>query len=194
MRNTDSDIRSRESIESESMARPKGSAIGVAIGVVLVVLGIIAIARPAFATVASTLVFGWLFIIAGVAQALYAFLGGSIGQFVWKLLLGILYVVAGILILSNVLAGALTLTLILGITIFVQGAVQVVSAFAIRPLPRWGALLASGVLGVILGILVWSQWPFNVGWLLGVWVGISLLCDGLWMIALSSLPAPVRVR
>lgn len=108
-------------------------------------------------------------------------------------MLGLLYLGAGILILSNVLTGAIALTFVLGVTIFAQGVIQVILAFAIRPIQSWGALLVSGVLGVILGILIWSQWPLSVGWLLGVWIGVSLLCDGVWMIMLSSRSAAMRV-
>ncbi|MGB3298221.1 MAG: HdeD family acid-resistance protein, partial [Phormidesmis sp.] len=205
MRETDSERRSREVLEREqineeqisegqinrepvggrSSELSEGSGVGTAIGIGLIILGILAIAMPAFATIASTLVFGWLFVIAGVAQIIYAFWGRSVGQLVWKLVLGVLYLGAGILVLSNVLTGAIALTFVLGVTIFAQGVIQVILAFAIRPIQSWGALLISGVLGVILGILIWSQWPLIVGWLLGVGVGVSLLCDGVWMIMLS---------
>jgi uncharacterized membrane protein HdeD (DUF308 family) len=180
MRATDPEARDRE--------RTGGSGTGIVVGVLLVILGLIAIARPLYATIASTLVFSWLFIFAGIAQIVYAFGSRGAGQLVWKLLLGVLYLGAGIIILSNVLSGALALTLILGVTIFVQGVIQVILAFGIRPARNWGWLLVSGILGIILGIFIWSEWPFNAIWLIGLWVGINLLFDGIWMITLSSLP------
>ena len=180
MKVTDPEVRDRE--------RTGGSGIGIVIGVLLVILGLIAIARPIYATIASTLVFGWLFIFAGIAQIVYAFRSHGAGQIIWKLLLGLLYLGAGIVVLSNVLSGAIALTLILGITIFVQGALQVILAFGIRPARNWGWVLFSGILGIILGIFIWSEWPFNAAWLIGLFVGISLLFNGIWMITLSSLP------
>lgn len=180
MKVTDPEVRDRE--------RTGGSGPAIVVGVLLVILGLIAIARPVYATIASTLVFGWLFIFAGIAQIVYAFSSRLAGQVVWKLLLGILYLGAGIIVLSNVFSGAIALTLILGITIFVQGAIQVILAFAIRPARSWVWVLVSGILGIILGILIWSEWPFNAAWLIGLWVGISLLFNGIWMITLSSLP------
>lgn len=180
MKATDPEVRDRE--------RTGGSGIDIVIGVLLVILGLIAIARPIYATIASTLVFGWLFVFAGITQIVYAFGSRGAGQLVWKLLLGVLYLGAGIVVLSNVFSGAIALTLILGITIFVQGALQVILAFGIRPARNWGWVLFSGILGIILGILIWSEWPFNAAWLLGLWVGISLLFNGIWMITLSSLP------
>lgn len=180
MKVTDPEVRDRE--------RTGGSGIGIVIGVLLVILGLIAIARPIYATIASTVVFGWLFIFAGIAQIVYAFRSHGAGQIIWKLLLGLLYLGAGIVVLSNVLSGAIALTLILGITIFVQGALQVILAFGIRPARNWGWVLFSGILGIILGIFIWSEWPFNAAWLIGLFVGISLLFNGIWMITLSSLP------
>ena len=180
MRATDPEVRDRE--------RTGGSGIGIVLGVLLVILGLIAIARPLYATIASTVVFGWLFIFAGIAQIVYAFRSHGVGQIIWKLVLGVLYLGAGIVVLSNVLGGAIALTLILGITIFVEGVIQVILAFEIRPARNWGWVLLGGILGIILGIFIWSEWPFNAIWLLGLWVGINLLSDGIWMITITSAP------
>ena len=177
MKATD-DVRDRE--------RSGGSGIGIVIGVLLVIFGLFAIARPVFATIASTLVFGWLFILAGIVQLAYAFVSRGVGQFIWKILLGLLYLGAGIVVLSNVLSGAIALTLILGITLFVQGVIQVILAFGMRPARNWGFVLFSGIIEIILGIFIWSEWPFNADWLLGLWVGIGLLLNGLWIITLAS--------
>lgn len=198
MRDIDPNVREREAENSAQLrdmqaAQSGGSSLGMAIGIGLIILGIVAIARPAFAAIASTLVFGWLFIVAGVAQVIYAFFGRNVGQLVWKLLLGIIYLVAGATILSNVLAGVATITLILGVTTFAQGVLQVIFAFTMRPVPGWTFILGSGILSVILGILIWSEWPADSAWLLGVWVGLSLLSDGLWAIMLSASAEPQRL-
>lgn len=180
MKTTDPEVRDR--------GRTGGSGTEIVVGVLLVILGLIAIARPLYATIASTVVFGWLFIFAGIAQIVYAFGSKGAGQVIWKVLLGILYLGAGIIVLSNVLGGAIALTLILGITIFAQGVLQTILAFQIRPARSWGWVLFGGILAIILGILLWSQWPFNAPWLIGTWVGIVLLFDGIRMITLASLP------
>lgn len=83
MKATDPEVRDRE--------RTGGLGTGIVVGVLLVSLGLVAIARPVYATIASTLVFGWMFIFAGIAQLVYAFGSRGAGQIVWKLLLGILY-------------------------------------------------------------------------------------------------------
>lgn len=88
------------------------------IAILMIVLGIIALAFPFFATIVSTLFFGWIFIFAGIAQIVYAFKSRGAGQVAWKLILGILYLLAGIIVVSNPLEGVLAFTLVLGITIF----------------------------------------------------------------------------
>ncbi|PIG93561.1 HdeD family acid-resistance protein [Gloeocapsopsis sp. IPPAS B-1203] len=179
MRTTDPEVRDRE--------RTGSSGIGIVVGILLVIIGLAAIARPVYATIASTIAFGWIFIFAGIAQFIYAFGSRGAGQFVW-MLLSIFYFGAGIVVLTNILSGAIALTLILGITIFVQGVLQVLLAFDLRPVRNWGWVLFSGILGVILGILIWSEWPFNADWMLGLFIGITLLFNGIWMLILSSLP------
>jgi uncharacterized membrane protein HdeD (DUF308 family) len=159
---------------------------GIAIGIILMILGVVAIARPLYATIASTLVFGWLFIVAGIVQIIYAFRSQGIGQTIWKLLLGIIYLVAGIYIVANPAMGALALTLALGVTIFAQGVIEVILAFQLRPSPSWGWVLFGGIVGIILGIFIWSRFPNSADWLIGLWVGLHLLISGIWITFLSS--------
>lgn len=159
---------------------------GIAIGVVLLILGLIAIARPLYATIASTIVFGWLFIVAGIAQVIYAFRSYGNGQLVWKVLLGILYLISGIYIVSSPMSGAMVLTLVLGLTIFAQGIIQVILAFQLRPDSSWLIGLISGIVGIILGIFIWSRFPYSADWLIGLWVGIHFLFTGAWVLVLSS--------
>ncbi len=153
----------------------------------MILLGIIAITFSFFATVASTLLFGWIFIFAGIAQIVYAFQSRGAGQVIGKLILGLLYLLAGILVVANPLRGALALTLVLGITIFVQGMIQVAIAFQMRRISsNWGLMLMSGIIGIIFGIFVWSNFPFSAVWLIGTLIGINLLFDGVWMLTLHS--------
>jgi len=159
---------------------------GIGIGILMIVLGAIAIARPFFASIASALAFGWIFVIAGIVQITYALQSRRDGHIAWKLIISVLYVLAGILIVVNPLQGVLTLTLVLGITIFLQSAIQVVMAFRMRPSQNWGWVLLSGIIGIILGIFIWSTWPFNADWIIGTWVGVNLSFDGIWILALSA--------
>jgi uncharacterized membrane protein HdeD (DUF308 family) len=158
-----------------------------AIAILMIVLGFIAIVFPFFATIATTLMFGWIFIFAGIAQIAYAFQSRVTGQVVWKLILGFLYFLAGIFVMVNPLEGAFAFTLVLGITIFMQGVIQVSLAFQMRRIsPHWGWMLVSGISGIIFGIFVWSTSPFSAAWLIGILIGTNLLFDGMWMLTLHS--------
>jgi uncharacterized membrane protein HdeD (DUF308 family) len=159
---------------------------GTALGVVLMVLGIVAIALPFATAIALSLLFGWLFILGGIAQLVYAFVTRRAGSFIWKLLLGLFYLLGGIFVLLSPGITALTLSLILAISILVQSCIQVVDAFQMKPARGWGWTLFSGILGVILGILIFAQGPAAAVWLLGLWFGLNLLFDGIGVVMLSS--------
>jgi uncharacterized membrane protein HdeD (DUF308 family) len=155
------EMRTRDSEMTEQVQA--ASEWGIGIGILMAILGLIAIARPLYAAIASTIAFAWLFMIAGIAHIVYAFQSRGAGQLVGKLLLGILYLISGIYLIFSPFAGAIALTLVLGITIFVQSVIQVIMGFQMRPIRGWGWVLFSGILGIILGIFIWSNFPFDAG-------------------------------
>ncbi|PAX59532.1 HdeD family acid-resistance protein [Brunnivagina elsteri] len=158
-----------------------------AIAVLMIILGIIAIAFPFLIGVASTLMFGWIFIFAGIIQIVYALQSRGAGQVIGKLILGLLYLFAGIFVVAKPLEGVLALTLVLGITIFVQGIIQVSMAFQLRrTAPNWIWMVVSGIIGIIFGIFIWSSFPFSAVWLIGTYIGVNLLFDGVWMLTVNS--------
>lgn len=160
----------------------------IALGIIMILLGLLAIALPFATTLAVAILLGWIFIIAGIIQIIHAFKSRGWGVFLLELLLGILYVVVGIMLLRNLLSGVITLTLVVGISIFISGVFRVIQAFQLRPAANWGVVLLNGIVSIILGILIWSQWPFNAPWLIGLFVGISLCLNGalVLMFALAS--------
>jgi len=164
-----------------------GSGWMTAIAIVMIVLGIIAIVFPFFATITSTVLFGFLFILAGISQIAYAFQSRGAGQFVWKIILGLLYLLSGIFVMLNPREGAIAFTIVLGITIFLQGMIQVSLAFQMRWISfNWGWMLTSGLMGIIFGIFIWSSSPLRAVWFIGTLIGINLLFDGIWMLTLHS--------
>ncbi|PSN19375.1 hypothetical protein C7271_07650 [filamentous cyanobacterium CCP5] len=155
-----------------------GWAIG--LGIFMIVLGIVAIFAPATTSLAAELVLGWLFIFGGIFQGIYAFQHNRRGSsLALNLVLAVIALIAGILLVANPLAGIVSLTLLVGVYFFIDGVLRVILAFQLKPLPRWGWVLVNGILSIVLGILIWSQWPFNAVWLLGLLVGIGLLMNGL---------------
>jgi len=150
------------------------------LGIVLIILGIIAIAAPFFTSITIGFFLGWLFIIGGIIQAVYAFRNNHRpSSLVLKLLLGIVAIVAGILLITNPVVGVASLTLIVGIYFFVDGIFRVFLAFQLKPAANWGWVLLNGILMIILGIFIWSQWPSSAVWVLGVLVGVGLLFSGI---------------
>lgn len=156
-----------------------------ALGILMIVLGIAAIVEPFIATIAITRVLSWTFLIAGIVRTVHAFQSRRHRGFWLKLLVGILYIIAGISLLSNVFGAALTLTLAFGSIILAQGILEVIAAFQMRPQSNWGWMLYSGIIAIILGILILYRWPFDAIWLLGLYAGISFLFTGAWMLSLS---------
>lgn len=165
----------------------QGAGWGIALGVVLIISGILAIALPLATAIALSLLFGWLFILGGITQIVYAIVSRRAGAFIWKLLLGVFYLLGGIFVLLSPGITVLTLSLILGISILVQSVTQVIAAFQMRPEQGWGWMLFSGITGIILGILIWSEWPVGAVWLLGIWFGCNLLFDGIGVVMVASL-------
>lgn len=157
----------------------------IAFGIGLIVLGLLAILAPIFATAFATVVLAWVFLIGGVLRIVYAFQGRQGRGFLPKLLLGLLYSVLGILLLTNILEGIITLTLAVGIAIVFEGVFEVVLAFQLRPSPRWSWALFSGIVTIVLGILIWSEWPYNAPWILGLLIGVSFLFTGTWIAMLA---------
>ncbi|BAU63532.1 hypothetical protein STA3757_08970 [Stanieria sp. NIES-3757] len=102
-----------------------------------------------------------------------------------KLLDGILDLVLGILLATKIMVGIVSLTMLVGIFIFISGVLVVVRAFKLRPALNWGWWLFSGTIRIILGIIIWSQWPSNSEWLIGLFVGLTFLASALSLIKLG---------
>lgn len=173
---------------NRELDRGLNSALGfaIALGIALIILGAIAIARPFFATVAATLFLGIILLVTGIVQIVHSFQTNIRGNFWLKFLAGIVYSLGGLLIMFNPLPSLIALTLVIGITILVSSIFQVILAFELRPAKHWDWVLLSGIFGIILGILIWHQWPENSPWVIGLLLGINLMFDGLWMILFSS--------
>ncbi|MDX2243057.1 MAG: HdeD family acid-resistance protein [Leptolyngbyaceae cyanobacterium bins.302] len=148
-------------------------------GILLAVLGVGAIALPLFSTIVAETWIALILISAGAAKLVYAFQTREQDGFVWKLLLGALYVVTGIMLVAKPLTGVLTLTLLLGSFLLTEGVFNLFLAFRIRTQQNWLWVLVDGVVTLALGVMIWAQWPSNAPWLLGTLIGVSLLFSGI---------------
>lgn len=156
------------------------------IGALLIVLGILAIASPAFSTIVAETWIAFILISAGVSKLIYAFQTRNNDQgFIWKLLLSILYVATGVMLFVYPLTGVVTLTLLLGSFLLTEGVFELILAFRLRPQQNWTWPLGNGIITLLLGGMIWFQWPFNAPWLIGTLVGVSVLFTGVSRVMLS---------
>ena len=154
------------------------------LGIALVVLGAFAILYAFVASVATAVVFGVLFFVGGVLQIIGAFRARGWGSFFLELLIGILYLVAGGLMIRHPVITLQAITLVLGAFILVGGIFRAVGAVGLR-FRNWGWVLLSGVLSIILGTIILAGWPWTSVWVLGVFVGIDMIFSGSEWITLA---------
>lgn len=155
------------------------------VGILLIVLGGIGVASPTFSTLVAETWLALILISAAGAKAVYAFQTRDQGGFAWKLLLSILYAATGVMLFVYPLTGVLTLTLLLGSFLLTEGVFELILAFRLRPQSNWTWALGNGLITLLLGAFVWFQWPFNAPWLLGTFVGASILATGVSRLMLS---------
>ena len=149
-----------------------------ALGIVLILAGLAAIAFPLLGSIAVKIMLGWLFLIGGVMMILHAFSAQAWQGFLWSLLIGILYVVAGGYLAFFPLTGLLTLAILLVILFLAEGIFETIMAFQVRPHEGWGFLLLSGIAAILVGLLIALDLPGSATWALGLLVGINLLFSG----------------
>lgn len=155
-----------------------------ALGLILTALGVVALGRMLFVTLASVVFFGWLLVIAGGIEGLQAFGQRRWGGFFLHLFGGILYVVVGLMVVANPSVSALSLTLILAVFFMVSGGFRIVAALSMR-FPEWRWLLVNGLVTLVLGLLIWKQWPVSGLWVIGLFIGIELIYTGVSWVLLS---------
>jgi uncharacterized membrane protein HdeD (DUF308 family) len=153
-----------------------------ALGIIQIVVGALAVSFAFSATLASVLTLGILLLIAAGAQLVAAIWTRDWGGFFLYVLIGLLYAVAGFLTIQQPLLAAETLTLMLAAALLLGGMFRIVVA-AVERFPAWGWVLVNGIISVVLGVLIWQQWPVSGLWVLGMFVGIDLIVNGVnWSI------------
>lgn len=160
-----------------------------AVGIILIIAGIAAIAMPLVATLAIELLIGWIFVLTGILQMVYSFWSKMWGRFSLRFLTGLLYLAAGVLLLVYPLRGALTLTLLLALLFILEGLCKVIASALNSAMPNWGWMFFSGILALIIGGLIWAQWPSSAAWAIGLLAGVNILFRG-WALTMNALACP----
>jgi uncharacterized membrane protein HdeD (DUF308 family) len=157
----------------------------VALGVVYLIAGFVALGSVLSATVVSVFLVGIMMIIAGVAEVINAFEVRGWGKFVLWLLLGALYIIAGLVTFRNPLLAAAVLTLILGVALVASGIMRIILAFSVQREAPWIWVLLSGAITLLLGALILARWPISSLYILGLFLGIDLIFAGIGWLGLG---------
>lgn len=148
------------------------------LAVLSLVGGVLALFNPFAATLAATLMAGWVFALLGALQIVQSFQVQGWGGFLWALLFGILTLVVGISLIFNPLAGMVSLTLLVAVLFLATGVVKVMYAFSLRPVTGWVWVLVSGLVSLLLGILILADFPWSATSILGILLGVELISNG----------------
>ena len=156
-------------------------------GIILIILGIAAIALPPIATLAFTIIIGWVFLISGVVGLFTTFWARHVPGFWWSLISAIIGIAAGVVLLLWPITGTLSLTLVLIAFFVIEGIVSIMYAIEHRNqlTGRWGWMLVSGIIDLILAGIIFAGLPGTAEWALGLLVGINMLFGGAALIAMA---------
>lgn len=154
-------------------------------GVSLIVLGMLAVAAPMVAAVAVNVVIAWLIVVAGVVHLVLAFHAHGAGSLIWKLLVGLAYLFFGIYLIAHPVLGVVSLTLVLASLFLVEGILDIVLFFKMRSLQGSSWMLIDGIVTLLLGLMIYVQWPSSSAWAIGTLVGISMIISGVTRVMLS---------
>ncbi|MDG3007664.1 HdeD family acid-resistance protein [Paludisphaera mucosa] len=155
-----------------------------ALGIALVVLGVLAMSLPFVMSLATAMAIGVLLIMGGVAQLIGAFWTRDWSGFFLVLLMGVLYTVLGVLFLNRPIAALAAMTLLLACALLVGGAFRTIAS-AWHQFPQWGWVFVGGLLELGLGLMIWMEWPASSLIVIGVFVGIDMVFSGWTWIMLA---------
>jgi uncharacterized membrane protein HdeD (DUF308 family) len=163
----------------------QASTLSIVWGILLIVLGMAAVGSPFLAAVAVNVAIAWLIVLAGAVHAILAFRAHGAGSMIWRLLVGVAYVCFGVyLILHPVLAVA-SLTLLLATLFLIEGILDIVLYVKMRSTGGSIWLLTDGIITLLLGLLIYMQWPSSTAWAIGTLVGVSMIISGISRVMMS---------
>lgn len=147
-------------------------------GVLLVAAGVLALIYPFIASVAVVFLLAWILIISGVLQGIGLIGASNVPHYWLQLISAVLAILIGVLLLRSPDSGLLIMTVLLIVYFMVEGIAKVIFALTIRPFPNWGWVLGSGFVGILLALILWANMPLSSDWVLGLMLGILLVCEG----------------
>jgi uncharacterized membrane protein HdeD (DUF308 family) len=161
------------------------STVSVVWGLLLIAFGAAAIASPFLAAVALNVAVAWLIVLAGMVHVMLAFRAHGAGSMIWKLLVGIAYVCFGGYLILHPVLGVASLTLLLASLFLIEGVLDIVLFVKVRPIQGSSWVLFDAIVSLLLGGMIYMQWPSSSGWAIGTLVGISLIFSGVARVMMS---------
>jgi len=163
----------------------QASTLSIGWGILLIVLGMAAVGSPFLAAVAVNVAIAWLIVLAGAVHVILAFRAHGAGSMIWKLMVGVAYVCFGVyLILHPVLAVA-SLTLVLASLFLIEGVLDIVLFVKMRSVGGSTWVLLDGIITLLLGLMIYMQWPSSSAWAIGTLVGVSMIISGVTRVMMS---------
>ena len=156
----------------------RNAGLTVASGVVLVIAGLLAILSPFVAGLSITIMVGAMLALSGISQCFLAFRAGAFGRALVVFIVGILMTIVGFYMINQPVSGLATLTLILMAYLIASGVLEIIVAFQLKPADGWGIELFNGAVTLLLGVLLWRQFPLSGAWAIGILFGIKMLFSG----------------
>jgi uncharacterized membrane protein HdeD (DUF308 family) len=154
-------------------------------GVLLIIFGLLAVGSPFVAAIAVNVAIAWLIVLAGVVHLILGFRAHGPGSLVWKVLVGLAYLFFGVYLFTHPVLGVASLTLVLASLFLVEGVLDLVLFFRMRPLPGSSMVLIDGIITLLLGGMIYARWPSSAAWAIGTLVGVSMIISGITRVMLS---------
>jgi uncharacterized membrane protein HdeD (DUF308 family) len=163
----------------------RASTLSILWGVSLIVLGMLAVGSPFVAAVAINAFVAWLLVLAGAVHLTVAFHTREAGSLIWRVLVGLAYLFFGVYLIMHPALGVASLTLVLASLFLVEGILNIALFFQVRSIQGSGWLLIDGIITLLLGLMIYRQWPSSSAWAIGTLVGVSMIISGVTRVMLS---------
>src|SRR5215469_15645881 len=163
----------------------QASTLSLVWGVLLICLGVLAVGSPMVAAVAVNVLVAWLIVLAGVVHVIVAFHTREAGSVIWRLLVGLAYFCFGAYLIARPAVGVASLTLVLASLFLVEGIFNIILYFRIRSIVQATWILLDGIVTLLLGAMIYMQWPSSSAWAIGTLVGVSLIFSGVTRVMMS---------
>ena len=161
------------------------STLSIVLGALLIVFGLLAVASPFLAAVAVTAFIAWIIVFVGIVHLTLAFRVHGAGSILWKLLVGVAYVCFGVYLILHPVLGVVSLTLVLALLFLVEAVFDFVLYAKTRSMHGSSWFLIDGIITLVLGLMIYMQWPSSASWAIGTLVGASMIVSGIARIMMS---------